>query len=112
MIGSSSTIDLGHQHAHKTQVSQLGHHLYRKPCFAIPFRCMGREPRPSKVAGDIAQHTLLVGELHAITLNINYFEAGGFGIRKCTALPRRKAFSQAPPEAPSPRLDQGYRSPQ
>jgi hypothetical protein len=44
--------------------AELGDRIGRKPLLPIPFRRIRDEPRAGKVAGDIAQHALLVGEPH------------------------------------------------
>jgi hypothetical protein len=62
MVGARPAIFLGHQHAHEAELAELG--LGRKLLLAVPFRGKWREPRPGKVASDIAQHALLVGEPH------------------------------------------------
>ncbi len=67
MVGAGAAIFLGHQHAHEAELAELGHRLGRKPRFAVAFRGMRRQPGPGKVAGDIAQHALLVGQPHSIT---------------------------------------------
>ena len=64
MVGAGPAIGLRHQHAHKAELAEFGDRLCRKFRFAVPFRGMRGEPRTGKVAGDIAQHALLVGEVH------------------------------------------------
>src|SRR5439155_19769083 len=64
MVGTGAAIGLGHQHAHKAELAELGHRLGRKPLLAIALRGKGRELCPGKIAGDVAQHPLLVGQSH------------------------------------------------
>src|SRR5580704_1780772 len=64
MVGARPAIFLGHQHAHKPELAELGDRIGRKFLLAIPLRRMRHEPFARKVAGDIAQHALLLGEAH------------------------------------------------
>ena len=68
MVGARPAIGFGHQHAHKSELAELGHGLGRKPLLPIPFRRKGCQPRPGEVTGHIAQHALLVSEPHGVSL--------------------------------------------
>jgi hypothetical protein len=77
MVGARATIGLGHQHTHKAEFAELGERLCRKPRLTVPLRGKRREAAAGKVAGDIAQHKLLVGEPHSKTSSARLRMDGG-----------------------------------